>query len=117
MKKSGGRDGGFTLVEILIVIVILGILAGVTVLAVTGITDKGKQSACATDSHALVSAEEAYNAEHMTYGTMTELVSGGRIHEPSTLFTIAVAGPATGYTLTGIGDCAGYPAASQSGSA
>ena len=43
------QDKGFTLVELLIVIVILGILATVTVFAVRGITDQGKASACAAD--------------------------------------------------------------------
>jgi prepilin-type N-terminal cleavage/methylation domain-containing protein len=41
------QDKGFTLVELLIVIVILGILATVTVFAVRGITDQGQNSACA----------------------------------------------------------------------
>jgi prepilin-type N-terminal cleavage/methylation domain-containing protein len=36
------QDKGFTLVELLIVIVILGILATVTVFAVRGITDQGR---------------------------------------------------------------------------
>jgi prepilin-type N-terminal cleavage/methylation domain-containing protein len=41
------QDKGFTLVELLIVIVILGILATVTVFAVRGITDQWPdQSAC-----------------------------------------------------------------------
>ena len=43
------QDKGFTLVELLIVIVILGILATVTVFAVRGITDQGQTSACAAD--------------------------------------------------------------------
>ena len=38
------KDKGFTLVELLIVIVILGILATVAVFAVRGITDKGQTS-------------------------------------------------------------------------
>jgi prepilin-type N-terminal cleavage/methylation domain-containing protein len=37
------QDKGFTLVELLIVIVILGILATVTVFAVRGITDQGQE--------------------------------------------------------------------------
>ena len=41
------KDKGFTLVELLIVIVILGILATITVFAVRGITDQGQTSACA----------------------------------------------------------------------
>ena len=40
------KDQGFTLVELLIVIVILGILATIVVFAVRGITDQGQESAC-----------------------------------------------------------------------
>ena len=36
------HDGGFTLVELLVVIVVLGVLAAVTVFAVRGITDRGR---------------------------------------------------------------------------
>jgi len=56
------KDKGFTLVELLIVIVILGILATVTVFAVRGITDKGKTSACKADQKSLEVAVEAFIA-------------------------------------------------------
>ena len=62
------QDKGFTLVELLIVIVILGILATVTVFAVTGITNKGKTSACQSDLKTIQIAEEAYNANTGIYG-------------------------------------------------
>ena len=53
------QDKGFTLVELLIVIVILGILATVTVFAVTGITNKGKTSACQSDAKTIQTAAKA----------------------------------------------------------
>jgi prepilin-type N-terminal cleavage/methylation domain-containing protein len=58
------QDKGFTLVELLIVIVILGILATVTVFAVRGITDQGKSSTCKADSKTLQTAYEAYTAQY-----------------------------------------------------
>ena len=58
------HDKGFTLVELLIVIVILGILATVTVFAVRGITDQGKASTCKADSKTLQTAYEAYVAQY-----------------------------------------------------
>ena len=58
------QDKGFTLVELLIVIVILGILATVTVFAVRGITDQGKTSACEADQKTLETAIEAYFAKN-----------------------------------------------------
>ena len=60
------QDKGFTLVELLIVIVILGILATVTVFAVRGITDQGQASACAADKQTLQVALEAYYAQNGT---------------------------------------------------
>ncbi len=57
------QDKGFTLVELLIVIVILGILATVTVFAVQGITTRGKETACRADHKTLQTAIEANMAD------------------------------------------------------
>ena len=64
MEKN--QDKGFTLVELLIVIVILGILATVTVFAVRGITDKGQENACAVEQRTLDTAIEAFYAQEQT---------------------------------------------------
>jgi general secretion pathway protein G len=98
-KKS---DKGFTLVELLIVIVILGILATVTVFAVRGITNSGKESACASDKKVLETAAESYMAQEGTYpADIATLESSGLLKDVSTgnwdyAYT---AGDAT-YTLT-----------------
>jgi prepilin-type N-terminal cleavage/methylation domain-containing protein len=109
------QDKGFTLVELLIVIVILGILATVTVFAVTGITNKGKDSACKSDLKVIQTAEEAFNANTGAYGLQTELVTGGLMHAVSPNFDVAVGtgtGAAATYTITGkangtVSDCTG----------
>lgn len=56
------RDDGFTLVELLIVIVILGILAAVVVFAVSGIADSSQEAGCQTEHRQLATAVEAYFA-------------------------------------------------------
>jgi general secretion pathway protein G len=109
------QDKGFTLVELLIVIVILGILATVTVFAVTGITTRGKDSACKSDLKVIQTAEEANNANTGAYATQAELVTAGLMKSVSPNFDVAV-GAGTGvnasYTVTGkangtTNDCTG----------
>jgi type II secretion system protein G len=63
---ENNQDKGFTLVELLIVIVILGILATVTVFAVRGITDKGQENACSVEARTLDTAIEAYYAQNQS---------------------------------------------------
>jgi prepilin-type N-terminal cleavage/methylation domain-containing protein len=111
--EESKQNKGFTLVELLIVIVILGILATVTVFAVTGITNKGKTSACQSDAKTIQTAEEAYSANNGAYTALqSDLVAAGLLHAASTKFTIALtggSGTVASYQLSGVvgGDCAG----------
>ena len=107
-ETSSKRDKGFTLVELLIVIVILGILATVTVFAVRGITDKGKTSACAADRKTLEVAAEAYAAQNGPYPPdMAAMVSTGLLRSASTNYTYTIGGAGGDYTLAGVsGKCA-----------
>ena len=100
-------DRGFTLVELLIVIVILGVLATVTVFAVRGITDQGNDSATDADLRTLESAEEAHMAKFGTYGTEAELVSAGLLRQESTLHDITLV--SGDYTVVADGGGGGGP--------
>jgi prepilin-type N-terminal cleavage/methylation domain-containing protein len=88
------QDKGFTLVELLIVIVILGILATVTVFAVRGITDQGQESACNADQKTLQTAVEAYYAQNGndTDPSGADLVAEGLLVEESVNYTIGASG-------------------------
>ncbi len=94
MKRIWARrnsEGGFTLVELLVVIVILGILAAVAVFAVGGISDKGKQSACKADVSSVETASEAYYAKNGSYAaSIAALVTAKFLREApsSTNYTI-----------------------------
>ena len=112
--EEAKQDKGFTLVELLIVIVILGILATVTVFAVTGITNKGKTSACQADVKTIQTAKEAYSANTGNYTTSQQaLVDAGLMHavtvNPFTIALTTVGSPAiASYTITGSGpNCTG----------
>jgi prepilin-type N-terminal cleavage/methylation domain-containing protein len=57
-RRAG--DHGFTLIEILIAIVLVGILSAVAVLGIGGLLGKAKASACAAERDSLTTAVTAY---------------------------------------------------------
>lgn len=84
MKKN---DEGFTLVELLIVIVILGILAAVVVFAVSGITNNADENACKTEKRTLETGIEAYYAQYNTYPASQGALVPGILRDTPTYFT------------------------------
>jgi type II secretion system protein G len=64
------RSAGFTLVELLVVIVILGVLAGVVIFAVSGVTSKASSNACQTDVKSVENALEVWKAQNGTYPSL-----------------------------------------------
>ena len=68
-------EQGFTLVELLIVIVILGILAGIVVFAVGNLTSNAKTNACATEKSTIITADRGVQgAERLRTPTTAGLV-------------------------------------------
>ena len=108
------HDKGFSLVELLIVIVILGILATVVVFAVTGISTGARPALASPTCTSCRPPKRRTTPATPTPGcTATSRNSrhAGLIHDVSPNFTITV-GPGTGaaasYTITGnAGDCFG----------
>ena len=64
-------EQGFTLVELLIVIVILGILAGIVVFAVGNLTDSASNTSCATSYDTARTAAAAFKAAHPSDSDVT----------------------------------------------
>ncbi|MCB0957224.1 MAG: prepilin-type N-terminal cleavage/methylation domain-containing protein [Ilumatobacteraceae bacterium] len=88
---SQRKDRGFTLVELLVVIVVLGVLATITVFAVRGISDRGQQSACASEWNTVQRAEEAHMAQFGAYADEAGLVSAGLLRGQSEMVDITLA--------------------------
>jgi prepilin-type N-terminal cleavage/methylation domain-containing protein len=58
---------GFTLIEIMVVIVVISILAGIAILHLAPLKDKGYETTLIEDLRNLETAEEAYFIEYATY--------------------------------------------------
>ena len=91
-QTSEPQDRGFTLVELLIVIVILGILGTVVVFAVQGVSGNADSAANDSDERALINAQESYRTQNGAYTTEAQLVASGFLRTESELHDIALNG-------------------------
>jgi prepilin-type N-terminal cleavage/methylation domain-containing protein len=123
LKKKRSGEGGFTLVELLIVIVILGILAAIVVLAIGGLKGTSEKAACKSGAQTIESAQDAFFAVSADdtvvpavanhYGTVDDLLSttgaAGKVlkKDPRPGLTVT-ANTTTGYNIVGSGTCASY---------
>lgn len=71
LKKA--RSSGFTIVELLIVIVVIGILAALVVVTYNGIQQKARDTERKTDINALHGQLEAYQAQNGKYPTLDNI--------------------------------------------
>lgn len=67
MSRMPRKNTGFTIVEFLIVIVVIGILAAITVVAYNGIQERARFSAMKSDLASLNKAIQLYYSENGTY--------------------------------------------------
>jgi prepilin-type N-terminal cleavage/methylation domain-containing protein len=67
MRRS--KRPGFTFIELLIVMVVMGVLAGIGVPRIRTMKERSYQATLRSDLGALRTAQEAYYAENMRYAT------------------------------------------------
>jgi prepilin-type N-terminal cleavage/methylation domain-containing protein len=97
-QREGARDRGFTLVELLVVITVLGVLAAVVVFRVGGITSTGKKSACELEIREVNTAIQAYRAQGNPYPTTLTAVGTALVP----VWLEAMPGPNTAVTNVGV---------------
>lgn len=73
------KQQGFTIVELLIVIIVIGILATLVLVTFTGIQQSARNTQRQTDIKAVASHLETYNAKNAYYPMLTDLNSAAFI--------------------------------------
>jgi prepilin-type N-terminal cleavage/methylation domain-containing protein len=73
MISLKSKQSGFTIVELLIVIVVIGILAGLVITTFNGIQQKGRNTERTTDIKAIHGQLEAYYAQTGAYPSLAQL--------------------------------------------
>ena len=69
MRQYGKKQKGFTLIEIMVVVVIIGILIGLVAPNIVGNVDEARVVAAKADISTLVDALERYYMDNSTYPT------------------------------------------------
>jgi prepilin-type N-terminal cleavage/methylation domain-containing protein len=67
------KQSGFTIVELLIVIVVIGILAAIIITTFTGVQKKARDADRKSDINAIYSQVEVYFAQNSKYPTLANL--------------------------------------------
>lgn len=122
MKKAiiNSKNKGFTIVELLVVIVVIGILAAITMISYNGVTAKAQTTENQSNANIVITAANgvyaelgSYPATSATAATVLNNLNAGVTKVPSTLTVTnvtATAGKSLSYRLTsdGKGICVGY---------
>lgn len=88
---------GFTIVELLVVVLILGILAAIALPRFSGTQDKARIAALRSDIRNAEMAEESYFSDNGRYASFGQLQSAGYSLSPGT--TMGINATRSGYTI------------------
>lgn len=105
INKVNRKARGFTIVELLVVIVVIGILATITIVSYTGITQKANTTKALSNAQSVLSVAEVFASAENFYPAITaDLLTGIRNQ------TTAITKLAAGINLTTAATDVGTPA-------
>ncbi len=99
--KTMKKDRGFTIVELLIVIVVIGILAAIVIVAYNGVQNRAKTTKAQTNASAVQKVAEAYNADNGVYpGTIAHFAAALTVKLPTGVAVVSAATTPFGLTAS-----------------
>ncbi|HEV8356174.1 MAG TPA: prepilin-type N-terminal cleavage/methylation domain-containing protein [Gemmatimonadales bacterium] len=91
---------GFTLIELIVVVVIIGLLATIAVPKLASSKDRARLASVKTDLRNLMTAQEAFYSDNSTYAADYAALQAGTNNTLSSGNAATVVGDASGFTAT-----------------
>lgn len=94
---SRGQHKGFTIVEVLLVVVVVGILAGIILVAYNGVQDRSRASVAQTDLNGAKKRLGLYQARNGKYPTTFQQLVDANMHFSKSVYEVNTPGKGNMY--------------------
>jgi type IV pilus assembly protein PilE len=111
MPAQRRADDGFTLIELMIVVVVIGILAAIAIPKFNNMSKNAKEAEAPPILKQISTLQQRYSQKYDTFATdINDLEGGSGIVASGKYYTFGVAAHATGYCASAVPNAAGTAA-------